>query len=154
MSAFGGIFERAPWIAAAVWENGVNENDNQIAVMHRRMCEVLLSSAAAQQDELIQNHPELAARANRQKNIEDESRREQKNAGLDEINETDAAKLAQLNRDYRAKFGFPFIVAVAALGEDDILAVATVRLTNTKDEERQNALQEICKIARQRLQRL
>lgn len=154
IAAFGGIFERSAWIAQTVWDEGISEADGEIARLHRRMCDVLFAADETRQDELIAAHPELAAPANRCNDIAVASRREQKNAGLDDMNEQEAAELAQLNRRYREKFGFPFIIAVAGLDKNAVLAALKERLAGEYDDERRNALREICVIAQRRLQQL
>jgi 2-oxo-4-hydroxy-4-carboxy-5-ureidoimidazoline decarboxylase len=60
-----------------------------------------------------------------------------------------------LNRIYRVRFGFPFIIAVR--GQRDrgaILAALQARVHNAPDHERATALAEVAKIARFRLQDL
>ena len=71
--------------------------------------------AAAPADEqlgLIRAHPELAGKAMVSKTLTAESTNEQGKAGLTDCTPEEFAKIQQLNADYNAKFGFPFILAV------------------------------------------
>lgn len=154
IAAFGGVFEDSPWIAEAAWDSGITSADNEIARLHERMCGILQSASPEQQMALIRAHPELAAPSYRQKTVGRESAGEQKNAGLNEASEREAAALFELNQTYREKFGFPFIMAVAGKNKSDILAALKTRLDNEQAEEKETALREICQIALYRLQRL
>ncbi|MGI9305837.1 MAG: 2-oxo-4-hydroxy-4-carboxy-5-ureidoimidazoline decarboxylase [Gammaproteobacteria bacterium] len=153
-AAFGGIFEGAPWVAEAVWEDGVGEGDNDVLRMHRRMCEIVYAADATRRHALVCGHPELSARMRRRDNIAADSLREQKGAGLDGLDEDESKMLAKLNRGYRGKFGFPFILAVGGLGKEEIFAALHDRIKNDAQSERENALREICGIALLRLRRL
>ena len=60
-------------------------------------------------------------------------------------------QFAELNDAYRAKFGFPFIMAVKAKSKADILAAFRRRLANDAGAETATALAEIDRIAALRL---
>lgn len=154
IAAFGGIFEDAPWIAELTWEKGMTQADNVILHLHERMCGILRAAKPEQQMALICAHPELAAPLHRQKRVGQESTSEQKNAGLNDVSDAEATELANMNRAYREKFGFPFIMAVAQKNKHDILATLRARLCCGLQEEKENALREICMIALHRLRRL
>jgi 2-oxo-4-hydroxy-4-carboxy--5-ureidoimidazoline (OHCU) decarboxylase len=55
---------------------------------------------------------------------------------------------------YKARFGFPFIIAVKGLGKDEILAAFERRLGNDPETERRTALEQVERIALLRLQAL
>ncbi|MBC7444503.1 MAG: hydantoinase/carbamoylase family amidase, partial [Polaromonas sp.] len=85
-----------------------------------------------------------------------ESTSEQASAGLDGCTPGELAQLDQLNADYQAKFGFPFILAVRGprglgLSRPEILATFARRLDNPADFERAEALRQIHRIAELRL---
>ena len=61
-------------------------------------------------------------------------------------------QFAELNDAYRARFGFPFIMAVKAKSKADILAAFRRRLANDAEAETTTALAEIDRIAALRLQ--
>jgi 2-oxo-4-hydroxy-4-carboxy-5-ureidoimidazoline decarboxylase len=80
---------------------------------------------------------------------------EQHDAGFDRITPERAATLADLNRRYRARFDFPFIIAVR--GQKDAQAIITQlerRLANDDETELATALHEVGRIAWFRLQSL
>ena len=58
----------------------------------------------------------------------------------------------KLNAAYREKFGFPFVYAVKGSTKHDILNALERRLPSTRDSERQEALRQVYRIARFRLE--
>jgi 2-oxo-4-hydroxy-4-carboxy-5-ureidoimidazoline decarboxylase len=100
--------------------------------------------------ELIRAHPELAARAT----MTPDSVAEQRGAGLDQLTANEHAALLKLNRQYRERFGFPFILAVKGKDKNDIRAALEARVRNDPETEFQTALSEIEKIAGFRLEAL
>ena len=60
-------------------------------------------------------------------------------------------QFADLNDAYRAKFGFPFIMAVRGKSKADILAAFRTRLANDAGAETATALAEIDRIVALRL---
>jgi len=59
-----------------------------------------------------------------------------------------------LNRDYSAKFGFPFIICVRLTNKAAILAAMESRLANDREIEMGTALAQIGEIVRLRLEDL
>ena len=105
---------------------------------------------------LIRAHPELAGKAMVSKTLTAESTNEQGKAGLTDCTPEEFARLQQLNADYNAKFGFPFILAVRGprglgLGRHEIIATFARRLGNPVDFEREECLRNIHRIAEIRL---
>ena len=82
------------------------------------------------------------------------ARAEQAGAGLDRCTPGQKARMQALNQAYRVKFGFPFIVAVKGLDWGGIIERIERRLDNTAEAELANALAEIGRIARFRLEAL
>jgi OHCU decarboxylase len=60
------------------------------------------------------------------------------------------ADLAELNREYEARFGFRFVVFVNRRSRAEILPVLRGRLENTREQELDTALEELCAIAEDR----
>jgi OHCU decarboxylase len=83
-----------------------------------------------------------------------ESRAEQGTAGLDSLADSERAAFDELNRAYRERFTFPFIIAVREHDRASILAAFRHRLGNTADAEMAIALGEMAKVSRARLHRL
>ena len=86
------------------------------------------------------------------KTLTADSTREQTSAGLDRLAPEELRQFGEFNDAYRAKFGFPFIMAVKAKSKADILAAFRSRLANDVDVETATALAEIDRIAALRLQ--
>ena len=59
-------------------------------------------------------------------------------------------ELAELNRAYEEKFGFPFVVFVAGRPRSELVPVLRERLGNTWEEELTTGLRELVAIARDR----
>jgi 2-oxo-4-hydroxy-4-carboxy-5-ureidoimidazoline decarboxylase len=104
---------------------------------------------------LIRAHPDLAAPRGHPAAIAGEltaaSSREQASAGLDRLTPEEYRRFHALNDAYRARFGFPFIIAVRENTKESILRSFEARLANDRDAEVATALGEIGKIVRLRL---
>jgi N-carbamoyl-L-amino-acid hydrolase len=90
------------------------------------------------------------------KSLTAESTNEQNKAGLTNCTPEEFATIQQLNADYNAKFGFPFILAVRGprglgLQKAEIIATFARRLANGPDFEFAEALRNIHRIAEIRL---
>jgi len=59
-------------------------------------------------------------------------------------------ELADLNRAYEGKFGFPFVVFVAGRSRAELVPVLRERLARTREDELRTALRELVTIARER----
>ncbi len=104
-----GLYEHSPWIA----EQALNARPfTSLAHLKFAMTEVLARAGREAQLGLIRAHPELAGKAMVSKTLTAESTHEQTKAGLTDCTPEEFAKIQQLNADYNAKFGWPFILAV------------------------------------------
>ena len=101
---------------------------------------------------LILEHPELGMKKGQPKNLTTHSKKEQKRAGLDSLSDSEYNLLSGLNKDYRFKFKFPFIIAVSGLTKEEVFGNIQVRLKNSVEVEFNTAINEIHKIAELRLQ--
>jgi 2-oxo-4-hydroxy-4-carboxy--5-ureidoimidazoline (OHCU) decarboxylase len=63
------------------------------------------------------------------------------------------AELARLNQVYERKFGFKFLVFVNRRSRTQILEVMRERMTRSRDEEMETAVDELVAVARDRWQR-
>jgi len=146
---YGGIYENSPWVAekAAPLVDGSADID----VIARVMADCVDNASRERQLALICAHPDLAGKAAVAGELTDDSRSEQASAGLDHCSPEEYERFQALNRAYRRKFGFPFVMAVRDCSRAQILAAFESRLENDYDEEFENALLEIHRIARLRL---
>jgi 2-oxo-4-hydroxy-4-carboxy-5-ureidoimidazoline decarboxylase len=148
MSTFGTIFEGSPWIAAGAWDARPFANVEQL---HEAMCRVMYDAPFEQKLALIRAHPDLVGEAALAGTLSRESTREQSSAGLDSLSPEEIAMFTRLNKAYRDKFGFPFVICAGENKKDSILAGFDARLNNSREEEIDTALHEIAKITRLRL---
>jgi OHCU decarboxylase len=86
--------------------------------------------------------------------LTDASSAEQAGAGLDQCTPAELERFRELNERYQAKFGFPFILAVAGKSRHEILAAFEQRLAHSAKAELEEALDQIARIARFRLDAL
>jgi OHCU decarboxylase len=115
------------------------------------MARVVSSATPAEQHALLCAHPELAGREARAGDMTDASESEQASVGLNRLTAAEMARIDELNRAYRTKFGHPFIIAVRKHTKEGIFAAFEQRLANDAQTERMAALNEVFTITRLRL---
>jgi OHCU decarboxylase len=145
LSLYAGIFEHSPWVAARAWKRGPFASTD---ALHAAMVEEVERATPAEQLALLRAHPDLGARAK----MTTASAGEQSAAGLDALSPDEFTRLADLSTAYRTKFGFPFILAVKGANKRDIIAALERRFPNSPDEELREALRQVYRIARFRLE--
>lgn len=148
-----GLYEHSPWIAEAAM---AQRPFKSLAHLKYAMVQVLEKAGVQAQLDLIRAHPELAGKAMVAKTLTAESTNEQNKAGLTNCTPEEFAQIQQLNADYNARFGFPFILAVrgprgTGLGKQEIIDTFARRLSNHPDFERAEAIRNIHRIAEIRL---
>ncbi|HTW25545.1 MAG TPA: 2-oxo-4-hydroxy-4-carboxy-5-ureidoimidazoline decarboxylase [Acetobacteraceae bacterium] len=141
-----GVYEHSPWVAASAWPARPFADLHDL---HAALSRAVRGAEPAAQLALIRAHPELAARAAAP--LTADSAREQRGAGLDNCAPAELQAFQRLNRDYRARFGFPFVIAVRGRTRQQIIAEAERRLQRTAAEEQDEALRQIDRIAWLRL---
>jgi 2-oxo-4-hydroxy-4-carboxy-5-ureidoimidazoline decarboxylase len=149
IAALGQVFEHAPWVAARA--AAVRPFASR-AALHAAMTGAVSGASRAEQMALVCGHPELAGKA--KVALTADSAREQHGAGLDRLSQVEYDRFHALNAAYRAKFNFPFIMAVKGRGKDEILAAFAARLESAPDVEFAMALEQIGRIAGFRLAEL
>lgn len=149
--ALGGVFEHSPWVAGAVWPSRPFASLDDL---HAAMVAAVRAAPPEDRLALLRAHPELAGEAMRRRLLTAASTGEQAGAGLDALGREDAARFDALNRAYRERFGFPFIIAVKDHTRDGILAAFARRLGNDPGTELETATGQVARIARLRLEAL
>ena len=145
VAELGSIFEGAPWVAERTWSR------RPFADVDRLHAALMATVAAARPDErlaLFCAHPNLGARAR----MSEASVEEQAGVGLDRLTEHEYHELSRLTTAYRQRFGFPFLLAVHGRSKAEVLAALTQRLSSSPAEEQAEALAQVSRIARTRLQ--
>ena len=148
---FGGVFEHAPWVAEQAFGAGPFR---RLETLHGAMVEAMRRAPRARQLALIRAHPDLAGRAATLGELTAASTAEQASAGLDQCTPAELERFRELNNKYKAKFAFPFILAVKGRTRAQILAAFEQRLHHSTEAEFEEALSQIADIARLRLAEL
>lgn len=154
ITLFGGIYEHSPWIAERAYDRGLTESQQSIEGLQQALAEVFLSASQDEQLGVIRAHPDLAGKAARAGELTKESTSEQASAGIDSLTDQEFESFTDLNDRYKARFGFPFIMAVKGSNKHAILGGFRERIENSPETEFHRALQEINKIAAFRLAEL
>jgi 2-oxo-4-hydroxy-4-carboxy-5-ureidoimidazoline decarboxylase len=147
VATLGGVVEDSPWVAERACERRPFAS---IDALHESMVEALTSAGGEAQLAVLCAHPDLGARAR----MSDASAGEQAGAGLNQLTAAEFDRLGELNRQYRETFGFPFLFAVKGATKQDVLAALERRLRSTPEEEFGEALRQVARIARFRLDSL
>jgi OHCU decarboxylase len=144
VGALAWIFEESPWVAERAWARrpfaGVDE-------LHAAMTSIVAAATPDEQLALLRAHPDLGARVRMSR----ASTREQAGAGLHQLTAEQFEQLQRLNAAYREKFGYPFLLAVTGRTPHQILDALAQRLTADPREELAEALRQVYRIARIRL---
>ena len=148
-----GVYEHSPWIA----EQALAQRPfRSLAHLKHAMAHAVRTASTDAQLGLIRAHPELAGKAMVAQSLTAESTHEQSKAGLTQCTPDEFARIQQLNADYNARFGFPFILAVrgprgTGLSKQQIIDTFARRLDNHPEFELAEALRNIHRIAEIRL---
>ncbi|HEY1397626.1 2-oxo-4-hydroxy-4-carboxy-5-ureidoimidazoline decarboxylase [Roseateles sp.] len=156
ISLLDGVYEHSPWIAQRAFAVRPAGGFASLAALKHAMATVVREAALDEQLGLIRAHPELAGKAMVAKSLTAESTNEQSQAGLTSCTPEEFARLQQLNADYNARFGWPFILAVRGprgdgLSRQQIIDTFARRLNGHPDIERAECLRNIHRIAEIRL---
>ncbi|WP_280541986.1 2-oxo-4-hydroxy-4-carboxy-5-ureidoimidazoline decarboxylase [Chromohalobacter sp. 11-W] len=151
VDAYGDIYEHSPWIAEAVWDSGLAAPHDTPEGLAESMAAVLDAASPEDQLKVIRAHPDLAGKVALDGGLTDASTHEQAGAGLDQCSPEELTRFERLNAAYKARFGFPFVMAVKGYHRREILDAFEARLAHTPDEERRTAIAQIHRIALLRL---
>jgi len=144
----GGVFEHSPWVAEGVTDQRPFAD---VAALHRAMVAVVAAAPEGAHLDLLRAHPDLAGKLARGGGLTASSTAEQASAGLDRLSDEEYERFTALNDAYKARFGFPFIIAVREHTKASILDAFHRRLAHDRAAEFATALAEVAKIARFRL---
>ena len=148
-----GTYEHSPWVAEFA---ATRRPFASLAALKHALVTSVREAGRDKQLALICAHPELAGKAMVSRSLTAESSNEQSKAGLADCSPEEFAHIRQLNANYNAKFGWPFIMAVRGprgkgLSRSEIIATAERRLAGHADFEFAEALRHIHRIAEIRL---
>ena len=138
------VFEHSPWVAARTASARPFGSREEL---HAALCRTVRQAREDEKLALIRAHPDLVGDAL----LTNESRAEQKSAGLTDLSPEEIERFRDFNQRYREKFGFPFVICARLHKKDAILKAFPTRLENSRAQEVETALGEIFKIAELRL---
>mgnify|MGYP000888631638 FL=1 len=151
---FGDIFEHTPAIAERAHRAGLSASEDNAAGLHKVMMRTVGAMGRDEKLALIRAHPELAGREAAAGTLTDDSTGEQGRLGFTRLTRAEFDRVADINRRYREKFGFPAIVALAAhASRDTVIAEMEQRIANGPEQEIANAIGQIGIITGQRIAR-
>lgn len=151
VTRFGGIFEHSPWIAEGAWSLELGPAHDCATGLHNALARIFRSASPDQRLAVLRAHPDLAGKLAAAKRLTPESTAEQASAALDALTDDERTRFQQLNADYVAKHGFPFIIAVRDNTKASILQAFETRIGNDSDTEFATACAQVERIAELRL---
>jgi 2-oxo-4-hydroxy-4-carboxy-5-ureidoimidazoline decarboxylase len=143
----GPVFEHSPWVAARTASQRPFPSRE---TLHAALMTTVRQARDDEKLALIRAHPDLIGDAH----LTAASQAEQASAGLRDATPDEARQFREYNRQYRDRFGFPFVICARLNKKEAIARAFPVRLRNSREQEIETALQEISKIAELRLQDL
>ena len=144
---FGEVAEFAPWVAEGVWERyPVIARSGNARDLTEAFGRVIRAAPEARRLELLRAHPDLACGIAARDALTSASRAEQRGAGLDQCSPQEFLEFQSLNLEYKAKFGFPFILAVKGLDRREILERFRDRVERSRAEEFTAAVENVIRI--------
>ena len=153
ITLFESIYEHSDWVIKNIIKNNSNV-PNTINELKIKMKNEVDKSSENLKLKLLRAHPELGIKKNQLSSLTESSQEEQKSAGLDQCSEEEYKEIKSLNKSYKEKFQFPFIIAVKGLNRLDIIKSMKKRVDNNYEEEFLTAINEVHKIAKIRLDAL
>ena len=144
---FANIFEKTKWIAEKLYNQKPFDDFKDLC---SKMLGIFETAGKETQLKILKAHPDLADKITVNL-LTSNSRSEQSNAGLDQCSEEEFNEFKNLNKSYRQKYGFPFVIAVKGKNKIEILSEFRKRILNSVDEEFNEAIIQIGKIANLRL---
>jgi len=144
ISVFGNVFEKTDWIAEKTYDL---KPFNNFQELFSKMVKIFENSKKENHLEILNAHPDLVV----EKQLTDDSRKEQNNANLNQCSDLEFEEFKKLNKEYKKKFKFPFIIAVKGKNRKEILDNFRQRITNNINLEFEEAKEQVKKIANFRL---
>ncbi|XP_040835836.1 putative 2-oxo-4-hydroxy-4-carboxy-5-ureidoimidazoline decarboxylase [Ochotona curzoniae] len=148
VEVFGNVVERCPLVAAAVWSQRPFSDP---ADLERQFFAFIDALPQSGKEGVLRCHPDLAGRELQRGTLTAESQREQSGAGLTSLGAAERLRLTELNAQYRARFGFPFVLAARLSDRAAVPRELARRLLCPPELELRTALEEVKKIGHLRL---
>jgi len=143
----GPVFEHSPWVAA---RTEAQRPFSSRETLHAALVATVEQASDEEKVCLIRAHPDLIGDGE----LTAASKSEQASAGFQDATAEEVKQFREFNRQYRERFGFPFVICARLNKKEAIARAFPVRLRNSREEEIKTALQEISRIAELRLKDL
>ena len=147
VEVFGNVFENAVWIAENLYLQKPFKN---FIDLKEKIFHIFENTNKENKLKILNSHPDLADKT-KLGLLTPDSNKEQSNAGLDQCTESEFNEFNNLNKKYKKKFSFPFIIAVKGKNKEEILNIFRQRITNNINLEFEEAKKQVKKIASFRL---
>ena len=147
VEVFANIFEKTKWIAEKLYNQKPFDSFEDLC---SKMLGIFETANREAQLKILKSHPDLADKVTANL-LTTNSRTEQSNAGLDQCSKEEFNEFNNLNKSYRQKYGFPFVIAVKGKNKIEILSEFKKRILNSVAEELNEAIIQVGKIANLRL---
>ena len=152
LAGLRGVFEHSPWVAERAWKRAPFRSLDEL---HAAMMAAVREARPEEQLALVRAHPELAGREAAEGTLTADSSSEQGRLGFNALSREEFTRMAELNRSYREKFGFPCIVALRLhASRASAMEEMERRLRNDAPAELANALEQVGHITLGRLQKM
>jgi 2-oxo-4-hydroxy-4-carboxy-5-ureidoimidazoline decarboxylase len=154
LASVGGVYEHSAWIAEMLFDQKAHLSAKTWSDLAGPMAKIVETAPQELQMALLRAHPDLAGQLAIAGTLTAESTSEQADAGLDQCSQQELEMFTGLNRQYREKFDFPFILAVRGRNRAEILENFKKRVGNDMGTEFREALNQVHQIAKLRLEAL
>lgn len=149
VALIGAIVEHSPWVARRAWRQGPFAT---WMALFQAMADCIHGAPHAEQLALLRVHPELAGREAVAGIMTPDSSAEQGRLGLMALDVRTMERLLEMNRAYRERFGYPFVVALRLHASlDSVFQDGARRIAHSPEAELPVALQQVCEVMRGRL---
>jgi 2-oxo-4-hydroxy-4-carboxy-5-ureidoimidazoline decarboxylase len=149
VEAFGDVAEHSPWVAERAAKRRPYADREAMA---GAFIDTIFDAGDAERLALVRAHPDLAGRAAVAGEIAEDSKREQAGAGLDRLTPEEFVRFNELNDAYRARFQFPFILAVKGATKHQILEAFERRINKDPEAELAMAIRQVARIVTFRIE--
>ncbi len=154
VARFGGVFEHSPWVAEEAFALELGPAHDSARGLHHALVRAFRAAPETRRLAVLNAHPDLAGKLAAARRLTAESSAEQAAAGLDALTDAERAVFTRANAAYRAKHGFPFIIAVRDHDKAGILRAFERRLAHDRATEFAEACAQVERIALLRLEAL
>ncbi|MCB1328511.1 MAG: allantoinase PuuE [Maritimibacter sp.] len=152
VEAFGSIYEHSPWIAERAFRLELGPAHDSAPGLANALARMFRSATREERMGVLLAHPDLAGKLAAAKRLTADSTAEQASAGLDALTDEEREVFQKANAAYRAKHGFPFIIAVRDHDKTGILCAFDQRIAHDSETEFAAACAQVERIAMHRLE--